>query len=138
MAMTELADRFGPFAEVLVASQENIAGTGFDYATIFAPLSTRPDLTTAESLASAMVESFENQYRGNALGADTLSAVRTSAVPALKVLAACLRIARPRRSRSRNRQPELASVRRSRLVPFQYRRRGHCARPDRGRAGIGR
>jgi hypothetical protein len=61
MAMTELADRFAPFAETIVASQENIAGTGYDYATIFGPLSTRPNLTTVESFASAIKESFENQ-----------------------------------------------------------------------------
>lgn len=83
MAMTELADSFSSVADVLVASEENIPGTGYDYDSFFQGLAVRPDLVSAESLASALVVNYERQYRGNTDGADTLSALRSSDMGAL-------------------------------------------------------
>ncbi|MEN1678812.1 MAG: clostripain-related cysteine peptidase [Planctomycetota bacterium] len=76
MAMLELTDAFGDYAEVIVASQENIAGSGFTYDTMFTPLLGAE--AGAADLAAGIVESFEARYAGDSLGADTLSAVTAS------------------------------------------------------------
>ena len=79
----EARQRFAPLADVIVASEENIPGTGYAYDTFFGSLAFNPNLVGAEALASGFVTNYENEYRGNAEGADTLSAFRSSGLAGL-------------------------------------------------------
>lgn len=82
MSLVEVADQLGPYAEYLVASQEVVAGEGYNHVTAFASLAQRPDRVTAGNLAAGIVRSFEAEHRGQAFHADTYSAIDTSRLDA--------------------------------------------------------
>ncbi|MFM6217212.1 MAG: pre-peptidase C-terminal domain-containing protein [Dolichospermum sp.] len=78
MAMAEVGFALKDYARVFVASEEVVGGDGYDYTTAFNTLFTNPSQVTAQSLASGLVTSFQNQYQGSGGGADTLSATDTT------------------------------------------------------------
>ncbi|WP_035367395.1 pre-peptidase C-terminal domain-containing protein, partial [Dolichospermum circinale] len=78
MAMAEVGFALKDFARVFVASEEVVGGDGYDYTTAFNALLTNPSQVTAQSLASGLVTSFQNQYQGSGGGWDTLSATDTT------------------------------------------------------------
>ncbi|MFM6578809.1 MAG: pre-peptidase C-terminal domain-containing protein, partial [Dolichospermum sp.] len=78
MAMAEVGFALKDYARVFVASEEVVGGDGYDYTTAFNALLTNPSQITAQSLASGLVTSFQNQYQGSGGGADTLSATDTT------------------------------------------------------------
>ncbi|MFN5990091.1 MAG: pre-peptidase C-terminal domain-containing protein, partial [Dolichospermum sp.] len=78
MAMAEVGFALKDYARVFVASEEVVGGDGYDYTTAFNALLTNPGQVTAQSLASGLVTSFQNQYQGSGNGWDTLSATDTT------------------------------------------------------------
>jgi hypothetical protein len=83
MGMLETAYGLRDYSGVFVGSQENVPDDGFEYRNAFAPLATAPRLTTALELATAMVRSYEAQYRLHSARWNTLSAVNTDLLPPL-------------------------------------------------------
>lgn len=79
MAMAEVGYAIRPaFADVLVASEENVPGPGFDYDTAFAALQSGG--VNGQGLASSMVQSYQQQYQNHPGYQDTLSAVDLAAL----------------------------------------------------------
>jgi len=80
MAMAEVGAAIAPWvAGVFVASQEGIENKGQDYTTVYSSLCTSvPSAVTPSQVGEGMVNSFQQQYRGNVHRKDTLSAVATS------------------------------------------------------------
>lgn len=80
MQMVEVAYEVRNLARVLVASQENVPGEGWDYETVFRALSQNPAMTPSD-LARLVVTSYISYYqRSGTQGRYTLSAVDLAAV----------------------------------------------------------
>jgi Clostripain family len=82
MAATEVEYAVRGLVPYVVASEEEVAGNGFNYENALAPLTNTQAVVTPVGLAQSMVSSFQNEYVGKS-DADTLSAVQTSALGAL-------------------------------------------------------
>jgi Clostripain family/Domain of unknown function (DUF4114) len=87
MASTEVAYELRTFTPVIVASQEVIAGTGYDYSQAFQALKeANPSGVTSAELAQSIVTGFEAVYGpkgANAKQSNTLSAIDTGELPGL-------------------------------------------------------
>ncbi len=77
MAMAEIAHAFAGLTDVMVASQEAVPGTGFDYETALAALESDPAGATAASIAAGMVSSYQTTAATGsaAIRQNTLAAV---------------------------------------------------------------
>jgi hypothetical protein len=82
MGMIEVAFAMRGFADVLVASEELVPGTGWDYADWLRPLVQSPAEYGPEELGKLLVASFERTYKERN-GTTTHSAVRLAAVEGL-------------------------------------------------------
>lgn len=83
MQMIEVAYEVKDYARILVASQENVPGAGWDYETVLSALARNPALSP-ESLARIVVSSYIDYYRRSGVpGKYTLSAVDLSCIPGL-------------------------------------------------------
>jgi len=83
MQMVEVAYEVRHNARVLVASQENVPGEGWDYETVFRELTRSPSMD-ARTLARIIVESYATYYGQRGIpGRYTLSAVDLSRVSGL-------------------------------------------------------
>lgn len=88
MGMTELVAALAPMTDTIVASQEIIAGNGYDYTTAFLPLMRRGATPSGQDIARALIDSFTQQYVGQQADeppADTLSAIETKEVQQLLI-----------------------------------------------------
>lgn len=83
MAMAEVGYSLRELTDLFVASQEVVSGSGHDYATLFETLYESGAAVDPGELATGFVRSFERQYGGTGLTADTQSAVRTAGYDAL-------------------------------------------------------
>ncbi len=84
MAQPEMDYAVGDLAKVVVASEEQMWWSGFNFATVVSPLVVKkPKDITPEVLAKGMVQSYQNAYDGDQFGLDTLSAVLTDRMPSL-------------------------------------------------------
>lgn len=83
MAMAEVAYAARNHATVMVASQENEGGDGYDYRTAFLSLATVPERILPEALASGIVASYAQQYGGTGNPNDTHSATLTAGMEQL-------------------------------------------------------
>jgi hypothetical protein len=81
MAMAEQAYEARGLATIQVASEEVIAGPGYNYRTVFQALETNPSSVTAESLAQGMVQSFTASYGSD--GYSTFSAIASNRMDAM-------------------------------------------------------
>lgn len=79
MGMIEVAFAMRDFADVLVASEELVPGTGWDYADWLRPLVQSPAEYGPEELGKLLVASYEKTYKERD-GATTHSAVRLASV----------------------------------------------------------
>ncbi len=76
MQMASVAYELGKSADVIVGSEEEVPGNGYQYTSLLGRLSADPSMG-AEALGRAMVETYGASYGSDA----TLSAIRTSALP---------------------------------------------------------
>jgi hypothetical protein len=76
MQMASVVYEFKDSAEVIVGSEEEIPGNGYNYTALLGQLSANPGMD-AEGLGRAMVDTYGNSYGGDA----TLSAIRAAALP---------------------------------------------------------
>jgi len=76
MQMASVVYEFKDSAEVVVGSEEEIPGNGYNYTTLLTQLSSNPGMN-AEALGRVMVDAYGNSYGADA----TLSAIRTAALP---------------------------------------------------------
>ena len=81
MAMAEQAYEARGLATIQVASEEVIAGPGYNYRTVFQALETNPSSVTAQSLAQGMVQSFTASYGSD--GYSTFSAIASNKMDAM-------------------------------------------------------
>lgn len=83
MATTEVAYAMRNLVPVLVGSEENIDGPGYNYETALSILTTNPAQVTPDALASSMVLSFEARYGHDDSYLDTLSATNLGRIEGL-------------------------------------------------------
>lgn len=84
MGTAELSYVLRDLTDVIVTSQENVEGAGYDYTTALASLMFRPDIATPFEVASGMINSFSAQYVGRTQSmSDTLVAVNADGVDPL-------------------------------------------------------
>lgn len=84
MGTAELSYVLRDLTDVIVSSQENVEGAGYDYTTALASLMFRPDLATPFEVASGMINSFSAQYVGRSQSmSDTLVAINADGVDPL-------------------------------------------------------
>jgi Clostripain family/Bacterial pre-peptidase C-terminal domain len=74
MGMTEFAYQIRNNASILVASEELIPGTGWNYNTILSDLTANPWMG-ANQLSNTIVQRYEQQYRVDGSAGETLSAI---------------------------------------------------------------
>jgi hypothetical protein len=74
MGMTEFAYQIRNNASILVASEEIIPGTGWNYNTILSDLTANPWMG-ANQLSNTIVQRYEQQYRVDGFAGETLSAI---------------------------------------------------------------
>ncbi|WP_017652792.1 clostripain-related cysteine peptidase [Fortiea contorta] len=67
----------------MVASEELIPGDGYNYHKAFEVLQSNPESVTAEQLAASMVTAYNEKYKNNENGWNTLAAIKTSALGGL-------------------------------------------------------
>lgn len=79
MGVAEVAHALREVTDVVVGSQDQNFGDGFEYDQAFAPLLDEPSTVTAEALATGLVQSYGRRY-GSTGAADTLAAIRTAAL----------------------------------------------------------
>lgn len=80
MAMTEIAELLSPYGDIMVASEETILGTGYDYESVLSIFTTKKP--TAREFAIHIVRSFESTYQ-KVTQDFTLSALDLSLTPAV-------------------------------------------------------
>jgi hypothetical protein len=84
MASVEVQYELRNYAPVIVASEEVINETGYEYNDAFQVLTTtNPDLVTDRQLAQSIVDAFEKKYGQTDASRNTLSAVDTAELPDL-------------------------------------------------------
>ena len=83
MAMLEVSYELNSVADVIVASQEQEGGQGYNYENLFSILNTRPSEVSAEQLGEHFVDTYQAFYQNSGGFLDTTSAIRTSMLPAI-------------------------------------------------------
>ena len=83
MAMLEIGYEMKDVADIIVASQEQEGGQGYDYEHLFSILNTRPAEVTAEQLGKHFVDVYQDFYQYSGGFRDTTSAIRTSQLPTI-------------------------------------------------------
>jgi hypothetical protein len=82
MAMAEVGYALRPYAQQVVASEQDEPGAGYDYSTAFDPLVGDPGAGAA-ALATGLVQSYQNRYQDAPGSPDTLSATSAAGYDAL-------------------------------------------------------
>ncbi len=77
MASVEVAYELRKVTPLLVASEEVIPGDGYNYQNAFSALQNSPETVSPTDLASSLVESYNDKYKNDENGQNTLSVTRT-------------------------------------------------------------